>query len=106
MEGELYISWEKGLRKYYGLLDLALKFNILYNKMGKIYIPSKEEGVDDEFVGNRAKIETDKDFWERFYPVLEDVIGREWCYRVNTIDSDDEIDDSEFDEIAEDEEDI
>lgn len=102
MEGELYISWEKGLRKYYGLLDLALKFNVLYNKMGKIYIPSSEEGVEDEFVGNRAKIETDKDFWERFMPTLEKKIQEEWCYNVNNIDSDDSNDeDTLFEEDEE-----
>ena len=96
MEGELYISWEKGLRKYYGLLDLALKFNVLYNKMGKIYIPSSEEGVEDEFVGNRAKIETDKEFWERFMPTLEKKIQEEWCYNVNNVDSDDSDDEDEL----------
>lgn len=96
MEGELYISWEKGLRKYYGLLDLALKFNVLYNKMGKIYIPSSEEGVEDEFVGNRAKIETDKEFWERFMPTLEKKIQEEWCYNVNNVDSDDTDDEDEL----------
>lgn len=106
MEGELYISWEKGLRKYYGLLDLALKFNVLYNKMGKIYIPSSEEGVEDEFVGNRAKIETDKEFWERFMPTLEKKIQEEWCYNVNNVDSDDseDVEDGLFEE--EDEEDL
>lgn len=103
MEGELYISWEKGLRKYYGLLDLALKFNVLYNKMGKIYIPSSEEGVEDEFVGNRAKIETDKVFWERFMPTLEKKIQEEWCYNVNSVDFNDSEDSDEeiFDEEEE-----
>ena len=106
MEGELYISWEKGLRKYYGLLDLALKFNVLYNKMGKIYIPSSEEGVEDEFVGNRAKIETDKEFWESFMPTLEKKIQEEWCYNVNNVDSDDSEDDEDALFEEEDEEDL
>lgn len=96
MEAEMYLSWEKGLRKYYGLLDLALKFGVLYNKMGKIYIPSKTEGVEDEFVGNRTKAETDKALWERMMPVLEEKIQEEWCYNVNNVDDgDDEEEDGE-----------
>lgn len=93
MEAEMYLSWEKGLRKYYGLLDLALKFGVLYNKMGKIYIPSKTEGVEDEFVGNRTKAETDKVLWERMMPILEEKIQEEWCYNVNNVDDGDEEDD-------------
>ena len=104
MEGEMYISWEKGLRKYYGLLDLALKFNVVYNKMGKIYIPSGEEGVEDEFLGNRTKVENDKDVWERLMPILEEKLQEEWCYNVNSIDESEEMDEEVFDEIAEDEE--
>lgn len=93
MEAEMYLSWEKGLRKYYGLLDLALKFGVLYNKMGKIYIPSKTEGVEDEFVGNRTKAETDKVLWEHMMPILEEKIQEEWCYNVNNVDDGDEEDD-------------
>lgn len=109
MEAEMYLSWEKGLRKYYGLLDLALKFGVLYNKMGKIYIPSKTEGVEDEFVGNRTKAETDKALWERMMPVLEEKIQEEWCYNVNNVDDgDDEEEESEslFEEELETSEDI
>lgn len=95
MEAEMYLSWEKGLRKYYGLLDLALKFGVLYNKMGKIYIPSKTEGVEDEFVGNRTKAETDKVLWERMMPILEEKIQEEWCYNVNNVDDGDEEEESE-----------
>ena len=107
MEAEMYLSWEKGLRKYYGLLDLALKFGVLYNKMGKIYIPSKTEGVEDEFVGNRTKAETDKVLWERMMPILEEKIQEEWCYNVNNVDDgDDEEDDNLFEEELDSIEDI
>ena len=107
MEAEMYLSWEKGLRKYYGLLDLALKFGVLYNKMGKIYIPSKVEGVEDEFVGNRTKAETDKALWERMMPVLEEKIQEEWCYNVNNVDDgDDEEEEGLFEEELETSEDI
>ena len=107
MEAEMYLSWEKGLRKYYGLLDLALKFGVLYNKMGKIYIPSKVEGVEDEFVGNRTKAETDKALWERMMPVLEEKIQEEWCYNVNNVDDgDDEEEEGLFEEELESSEDI
>jgi hypothetical protein len=40
MEGSMYISWQKGLRKYYGLLELAQEFDLIYNKAGKLYIRS------------------------------------------------------------------
>lgn len=106
MEAEMYLSWEKGLRKYYGLLDLALKFGVLYNKMGKIYIPSKTEGVEDEFVGNRTKAETDKVLWERMMPILEEKIQEEWCYNVNNVDDGDEEDDNLFEEELDSIEDI
>ena len=103
MEAEMYISWEKGLRKYYGLLDLALKFNVVYNKMGKIYIPSGVEGVEDEFLGNRTKVENDRNVWERLMPILEEKLQEEWCYNVNNIDEVEDLDEEVFDEIVEDE---
>ena len=103
MEAEMYISWEKGLRKYYGLLDLALKFNVVYNKMGKIYIPSGVEGVEDEFLGNRTKVENDRNVWERLMPILEEKLQEEWCYNVNNIDEVEDLDEEIFDEIVEDE---
>lgn len=101
MEAEMYISWEKGLRKYYGLLDIALKFGTVYNKMGKIYLPSNVEGVEDEFLGNRVKVENDKEVWERLMPILEERLQEEWCYNVNHIDEDCENDDELFEEELE-----
>jgi recombination protein RecA len=80
MEGSMYISWQKGLRKYYGLLELAQEFDLIYNKAGRLYIRSTQEGVEDEYIGTKQEIQTSKKFWDRYIPELQKKIDENWLY--------------------------
>lgn len=73
---ELYISWEKGMQKYYGMLDLSLAFGIIEKRMGKLY------RVDTgKYIGTPSDIQDNAEFWEDFIPVLQKEIDDKWCYR-------------------------
>ena len=109
MEGSMYISWQKGLRKYYGLLELAQEFDLIYNKAGRLYIRSTQEGVEDEYIGTKQEIQTSKKFWDRYIPELQKKIDANWLYNgfnadfeENDFDEDEfvdcEISSSDFDE--------
>jgi hypothetical protein len=105
MEGSMYISWQKGLRKYYGLLELAQEFDLIYNKAGRLYIRSTQEGVEDEYIGTKQEIQTSKTFWDRYIPELQKKIDEEWVYNSSNADLIDEevldVHDDEFEEETE-----
>ena len=92
MEGSMYISWQKGLRKYYGLLELAQEFDLIYNKAGKLYIRATEEGAEDKFIGTKQEIQTSKKFWDEYIPKLQEKITENWTYNGSNLDL---IDDEE-----------
>ncbi|MBO5826942.1 MAG: hypothetical protein J6R59_00490 [Paludibacteraceae bacterium] len=96
MEGSMYISWQKGLRKYYGLLELAQEFDLIYNKAGKLYIRSTEDGVDDKYIGTKQEIQTSKKFWDEYIPKLQEKITENWTYNGSNLDL---IDEDEIDEF-------
>lgn len=99
MEGSMYISWQKGLRKYYGLLDLAQEFDLIYNKAGKLYVRSENEGEDDRYIGTKVEIQTSKKFWDEFIPTLQKKIDEHWTYNGANVDFEDGQDES-FNEDA------
>lgn len=90
MEGSMYISWQKGLRKYYGLLDLAQEFDLIYNKAGKLYVRAENEGEDDRYIGTKVEIQTSKKFWDEFIPTLQKKIDEHWTYNGANVDFDEE----------------
>ena len=96
MEGSMYISWQKGLRKYYGLLELAQEFDLIYNKAGKLYIRATEEGAEDKYIGTKQEIQTSKKFWDEYIPELQKKIDEHWTYNGSNIDL---IDEDEIDEL-------
>lgn len=73
---DLYISWEKGMLKYYGLLDLSLAFGIIEKRVGKLYRKDT-----DEYIGKPEDIQDNPEFWEAFMPQLQKEIDEKWCYR-------------------------
>ena len=99
MEGSMYISWQKGLRKYYGLLDLAQEFDLIYNKAGKLYVRAENEGEDDRYIGTKVEIQTSKKFWDEFIPTLQKKIDEHWTYNGANVDFEEDEDES-FDEDA------
>ena len=92
MEGSMYISWQKGLRKYYGLLELAQEFDLIYNKAGKLYIRATDEGAEDKYIGTKQEIQTSKKFWDEYIPKLQEKITENWTYNGSNLDL---IDDEE-----------
>lgn len=90
MEGSMYISWQKGLRKYYGLLELAQEFDLIYNKAGKLYVRAENEGEDDRYIGTKVEIQTSKKFWDDFIPTLQKKIDEHWTYNGANVDFDEE----------------
>lgn len=90
MEGSMYISWQKGLRKYYGLLDLAQEFDLIYNKAGKLYVRGENENQDDRYIGTKVEIQTSKKFWDEFIPTLQKKIDEHWTYNGANVDFDEE----------------
>lgn len=89
MEGSMYISWQKGLRKYYGLLELAQEFDLIYNKAGKLYVRAENEGEDDRYIGTKVEIQTSKKFWDEFIPTLQKKIDEHWTYNGANVDFED-----------------
>lgn len=73
---DLYISWEKGMLKYYGLLDLSLAFGIIEKRVGKLYRKDT-----NEYIGKPEDIQDNAEFWEEFMPQLQKEINEKWCYR-------------------------
>lgn len=90
MEGSMYISWQKGLRKYYGLLELAQEFDLIYNKAGKLYIRATEEGAEDKYIGTKQEIQTSKKFWDEYIPNLQKKIDEHWTYNGSNVDFDED----------------
>lgn len=101
MEGGMYISWQKGLRKYYGLLDLAQEFDLIYNKAGKLYVRAENKDEADKYIGTKVEIQTSKKFWDEFIPTLQKKIDEHWTYNGANVDFEDEEDEEEaFNEDA------
>lgn len=72
----MYISFENGLSKYYGLMDLALELGALKNVGGRI-----RDVETDEFYGFSKDIQFDAKFWEGFIDKLQPYIEKAWHYK-------------------------
>ena len=72
----MYISFENGLSKYYGLMDLALELGALKNVGGRI-----RDAETDEFYGFSKDIQFNADFWEGFIDKLQPFIEKAWHYK-------------------------
>lgn len=72
----MYISFENGLSKYYGLMDLALELGALKNVGGRI-----RDVETDEFYGFSKDIQFDANFWEGFIDKLQPYIEKAWHYK-------------------------
>lgn len=76
IQGNMFISFENGLSKYYGLMDLALELGALKNVGGRIRDPET-----DEFLGFSKDIQFNADFWEGFIDKLQPYIDKAWLYK-------------------------
>lgn len=72
----MYLSFENGLSKYYGLMDLALELGALINRAGRIY-----DAETDELYGYSKDIQFDAEFWESFIDKLQPYVEKAWHYK-------------------------
>lgn len=74
LQGEIYLSFETGVNKYYGLLDLAVGLGVIQQN-GPTYT------FNGEKIGYAKNFSKDKDFWEnKVIPLLQQKIDVEWQY--------------------------
>jgi RecA/RadA recombinase len=75
LQGEMYLSFERGLNKYYGLLDLAVGLGAVIQTGATYRLP------DDTKLGYYSKWKDDKELWDNsIVPVIEEKIKQEWKY--------------------------
>lgn len=75
LTGEMYLSYNKGLHKYYGLTELAKALGIVISS-GPTY--SLADGTK---LGYLSKWQNDKQLWETIIlPQIEEKIKTEWAY--------------------------
>lgn len=90
----MYLSFDKGLHKYYGLLDLAVGLGAVIQTGSTYQLP------DGTKIGYYSKWKDDTKLWdETLIPVIEDKIKQEWKYSNKTTDEEivpDEVNDLEF----------
>lgn len=78
LQGEMYLSFESGLNKFYGLLDLAVGFGIVVQN-GATYALA-----DGTKLGYYKSWKDDEELWNtKILPVIEQKINSEWQYGNN-----------------------
>lgn len=85
LEGEMFISFDKGVDKYHGMLDLAVGLGII-----------EQSGATYSFQGNKLgyakSFQNDTNFWENdIIPLVEEKIKVEWAYSSEQGRSDDDL---------------
>jgi RecA/RadA recombinase len=74
LEGEIFVSFNKGVDKYHGLLDLAVGLGII-EQSGATY------AFQGQKLGYAKSFQNDVEFWEsKIIPLIEDKIRVEWAY--------------------------
>ena len=75
LQGEMYLSFERGLNKYYGLLDLAVGLGAVVQSGATYQLP------DGTKLGYYSKWKDDTELWDNtIVPVIEEKIKSEWKY--------------------------
>jgi hypothetical protein len=84
----MYLSFENGLNKYYGLLELAVGFGVIIQAGSTYTLP------DGTKLGYYSKWKNDKELWDNtIIPGIEEKIKVEWKYSNNQGNSQEEIPD-------------
>lgn len=97
LEGEMFISFDKGVDKYHGLLDLAVGLGVIEQSGATYAFQGKKLGYAKSF-------QNDVVFWENdIIPLVEDRIKIEWAYSSEQVKGDDAqvMNDTVADDVAE-----
>jgi len=93
LQGEMYLSFDKGLNKYYGLLDLAVGLGAVTQTGATYQLP------DGKKLGYYSKWKDDTELWDNtIIPVIEEKIKQEWAYS-NKSEEEEIIPDEVLDEV-------
>lgn len=85
LEGEIFISFDKGVDKYHGMLDLAVGLGVIEQSGATYSFQGKKLGYAKSF-------QNDTNFWENdIIPLVEDKIKVEWAYSSEQGRSDDDL---------------
>jgi|TARA_R100000482_G_scaffold120832_1_gene66444 RecA/RadA recombinase len=75
LEGEMYLSFERGLDTYFGLLDLAVGLGVIVQTGATYQLP------DGTKLGYYSKWKNDQELWDNtIVPGIETKIEQEWKY--------------------------
>ena len=89
----MYLSFDKGLNKYYGLLDLAVGLGAVTQTGATYQLP------DGKKLGYYSKWKDDTELWDNtIIPVIEEKIKQEWAYS-NKSEEEEIIPDEVLDEV-------
>lgn len=92
LEGEIFVSFDKGVDKYHGLLDLAVGLGVI-EQSGATY------AFQGQKLGYAKSFQNDVEFWEnKIIPLIEDKIRVEWAYSSEQAVA--EVDDSTVEDAA------
>ena len=94
LQGEMYLSFDRGLNKYFGLLDLAVGLEAVIQTGSTYQLP------DGKKLGYYSKWKDDQELWDKtIIPVVEDKIKSEWQYGNSSKEENipDEVSDLDFD---------
>jgi RecA/RadA recombinase len=93
LQGEMFLSFQTGLDRYYGLLDLAVGVGAVIQTGSTYTLPCGKK------IGYYKNFRKDKDLWENtILPVLEERIKKEWAY--SSFDGESEAPDEEAENSA------
>ena len=94
LEGEMYLSFERGLDTYFGLLDLAVGLGVIVQTGSTYQLP------DGSKLGYYSKWKDNKELWDNtIVPGIESKIEQEWKYGNKNDDyTPDEVIDEKIDE--------
>lgn len=76
----MFLSWNKGLSKVYGLMEMAEEFGIIENRRGKIYQINLEE---EKYLGNRSDVEFNEEILSPLIPYIQRGVDENWTYRAD-----------------------
>jgi len=99
LEGEIYLSFSKGLDRFYGLLDIAVGLGVLV-QTGSTY-----QLEDGKKIGYYKNFRKDTSLWEEtIIPKLEERIKSEWMY--SNLENEEDIPDEILDQEVEGEDEV
>lgn len=78
---DMFLSWNKGLSKVYGLVEMAEEFGIIINRAGRLY-QILEDGTE-KLLGYRKDVEFSEEILTPLLPIIQKGVDDNWTYKAN-----------------------